>query len=96
MGEILIAMGIIPSRTSDATAFADKLSDPFLKTYVDSLQDAVPFPLILGGQELSEMLQKKLEAIEFGELTAADAATQAQTEAATILGQYYPAASTAP
>jgi len=96
MGEILIGMGIIPSRTSDATAFADKLSDPFLKTYVDSLPNAVPFPMILGGQELSEMLQKKLEAIEFGELTAADAAAQAQTEAGTILGQFYPAASAAP
>ena len=90
MGEILIGMGIIPSRTSDATAFADQLSDPFLATYVSSLADAVPFPMILGGQELSEMLQKKLEAIMFGELSAADAAAQAQSEAETILGQYYP------
>lgn len=90
MGEILIGMGIIPSRTSDADAFADKLSDPFLKTYVDSLANAVPFPMILGGQELSEMIQKKLEAVMFGELSAADAAAQAQTEAETILGQYYP------
>lgn len=90
MGEILIGMGIIPSRTSDATAFADKLSDPFLKTYVDSLPDAVPFPMILGGQELSDVLQKKLEGIEFGDLTAADAAAQAQAEATQILGQYYP------
>lgn len=90
MGEILIGMGIIPSRTSDSTAFADQLSDPFLATYVDSLANAVPFPMILGGQELSEMLQKKLEAIMFGELSAADAAAQAQSEAETILGQYYP------
>ena len=90
MGEILIGMGIIPSRTSDATAFADQLSDPFLATYVSSLADAVPFPMILGGQELSEMLQKKLEAVMFGELSAADAAAQAQSEAETILGQYYP------
>jgi len=90
MGEILIGMGIIPSRTSDSTAFADKLSDPFLKTYVDSLASAVPFPMILGGQELSEMLQKKIEGIEFGELSAADAASQAQSEAQTILSQYYP------
>ncbi len=90
MVEILIGMGIIPSRSSDATAFADKLSDPFLKTYVDSLPDAVPFPMILGGQELSDVLQKKLEGIEFGDLTAADAASQAQSEAVQILGQYYP------
>jgi ABC-type glycerol-3-phosphate transport system substrate-binding protein len=89
MGEILIGMGIIPSRTSDAEAFSDALSDPFLKTYVDSLASAVPFPMILGGQELSEMIQKKLEAIEFGELTATDAAAQAQAEATQILSQYY-------
>jgi multiple sugar transport system substrate-binding protein len=90
MGEILIDMGIIPSRSSDVEAFADRLSDPFLRTYVDSLHDAVPFPMILGGQELSEMLQKKLEAVMFGELSAAEAASQAQAEAEQILGQFYP------
>jgi multiple sugar transport system substrate-binding protein len=90
MGEILIGMGIIPSRTSDTTAFADELSDPFLKTYVDSLADAAPFPVILGGQELTEMLQKKLESIEFGELTAEQAAAEAQTEGEQILSQFYP------
>ena len=90
MGEILIGMGIIPSRTSDADAFSEQLSDPFLATYVESLANAVPFPMILGGQELSEMIQKKLEAVMFGELSAADAAAQAQSEAETILGQYYP------
>ena len=57
--------------------------------HVDSLANAVPFPMILGGQELTEMIQKKLEAIEFGELSAADAASQAQAEATQILSQYY-------
>jgi ABC-type glycerol-3-phosphate transport system substrate-binding protein len=89
MGEILIGMGIIPSRTSDQEAFADQLSDPFLQTDVDSLADAVPFPMILGGQELTEMVQGKLEGIEFGDLTAAEAATQAQAEATEILSQFY-------
>ena len=89
MGEILIGMGIIPSRSSDAEAFAEQLSDPFLQTYVESLSTAVPFPMILGGQELSEMLQKKLEAVMFGELDAAEAASQAQAEAEQILGQHY-------
>lgn len=90
MGEILIGMGIIPSRTSDTEAFAEELSDPFLKTYVDSLAVSKPFPVILGGQELTEMLQKKLEGIEFGELTADQAAGEAQTEAEEILSQFYP------
>jgi len=89
MGEILIGMGIIPSRTSDTEAFAEQLSGPFLQTYVDSLADAVPFPMILGGQELSEMLQKKIEGVMFGELDAADAAAQAQAEAEQILSQHY-------
>ncbi len=91
MGGILVAMGIIPSRTSDTTAFADELSAPFLQAYIQALPDAVPFPMISGGQELSEMIQKKLEGIMFGELTAADAAAQAQTEAEAILSAANPA-----
>jgi multiple sugar transport system substrate-binding protein len=91
MGGILVAMGIIPSRTSDTTAFADDLSAPFLQAYIQALPDAVPFPMISGGQELSEMIQKKLEGIMFGELTAADAAAQAQTEAEAILSAANPA-----
>ena len=89
MGEILIGMGNIPSRTSDTEALAEQLSGPFLQTNVDSLADAVPFPMILGGQELREMLQKKVEGVMFGELNAADAATQAQSEAEQILAQHY-------
>lgn len=91
MGSILVSMGIIPSRTSDTTAFADELSAPFLQAYIEALPDAVPFPMISGGQELSEMIQRKLEGIMFGELTAADAAAQAQTEAEAILSAANPA-----
>lgn len=91
MGGILVAMGIIPSRTSDTTAFAEQLSAPFLQAYIQALPDAVPFPMISGGEELSVMIQKKLEGIMFGELTAADAAAQAQTEAEAILSAANPA-----
>jgi len=87
MGDILISMGILPSRTSDATAFADKLSDPFLKAYLDELPDAKPFPVVLGGQEFSESLQQTIEALDFGKISAADAATNAQTDAAAILSK---------
>ena len=73
MGEILLSMGILPSRTSDAAAFADKLNDPFLKAYVDALPTALPFPVVLGGQEFSESLQQHVEAVEFGKASAADA-----------------------
>ncbi len=91
MGGILVSMGIIPSRTSDTTAFAEQLSAPFLQAYIQALPDAVPFPMISGGQELSEMIQRKLEGIMFGELTAAEAATQAQDEAEAILSAANPA-----
>ncbi|MBL8593095.1 MAG: sugar ABC transporter substrate-binding protein, partial [Devosia sp.] len=82
MGDILMSMGILPSRTSDGTAFADKLAgDAFLKGYTETLANAKPFPVVLGGQEFSESLQKTLEAIQFGQLSAADAQATAQTDA---------------
>jgi ABC-type glycerol-3-phosphate transport system substrate-binding protein len=87
MGDILLSMGILPSRTSDVTAFADKLADPFLKAYLDELPDAKPFPVVLGGQEFSESLQQHLEALQFGKESAADAAAGAQADAAAILSK---------
>ena len=87
MGEILVSMGILPSRTSDAAAFANKLNDPFLKAYIAAVPDAVPFPVVLGGQEFSESLQQHVEAVEFGKASAADAAAAAQTDAVSILGK---------
>jgi ABC-type glycerol-3-phosphate transport system substrate-binding protein len=86
MGDILMSMGILPTRTSDVTAFAERLgSDPFLKGYTETLANAKPFPTVLGGQEFSESLQKTLEAMQFGQLSAADAQATAQADAAEIL-----------
>lgn len=86
MGDILMSMGILPSRTSDGVAFADKLSgDAFLKGYTETLANAKGFPVVLGGQEFSESLQKTLEAMQFGQLSAADAQATAQTDATEIL-----------
>ena len=87
MGEILVSMGILPSRKSDAAAFASKLNDPFLKAYIAAVPDAVPFPVVLGGQEFSESLQQHVEAVEFGKVSAADAAAAAQADAVSILGK---------
>ena len=87
MGEVLLSMGILPSRISDAAAFADKLNDPFLKAYIAAVPNAVPFPVVLGGQEFSELLQQHVEAVEFGKETAANAATAAQADAASILAK---------
>lgn len=86
MGDILMSMGILPSRTSDGAAFADKLAgDAFLTGYTGTLASAKPFPVVLGGQEFSESLQKTLEAIQFGQLSAADAQATAQADATEIL-----------
>jgi ABC-type glycerol-3-phosphate transport system substrate-binding protein len=86
MGDILMTMGILPSRTSDGAAFADRLaSDPFLAGYTQTLADAKGFPVVLGGQEFSESLQKTLEAMQFGQLNAADAQATAQADATEIL-----------
>ena len=86
MGDLLMSMGILPTRTSDVTAFADRLGgDPFLKGYTETLANAKPFPTVLGGQEFSESLQKTLEAMQFGQLSAADAQSTAQADATEIL-----------
>jgi ABC-type glycerol-3-phosphate transport system substrate-binding protein len=86
MGDILMSMGILPSRTSDGKAFGDRLSgDPFLAGYTETLANAKGFPVVLGGQEFSESLQKTLEAMQFGQLNAADAQATAQADAVEIL-----------
>lgn len=89
MGDLLMAMGILPSRNSDLKAFAGKLNTPFLKGYVDQIPSAVPFPIVLGGQELSAALQKAIEQIQFGQAEPAAALATAQSEAEKILGRYY-------
>ena len=86
MGDILMSMGILPSRLSDVEAFDERLSsDPFLLGYTETLADAKPFPVVLGGQEFSEALQQQLEAIQFGQATAAEAQATAQADAEEIL-----------
>jgi len=86
MADILMSMGILPSRTSDVEAYAERLGgDPFLAGYTATLADAKPFPTVLGGQEFSESLQQTLEALQFGQLTAADAQANAQADATEIL-----------
>ncbi len=88
MGDILMSMGILPSRTSDVEAFSDRLAgDEFLKGYTATLANAKPFPVVLGGQEFSEALQQHLEAIQFGQATAAEAQASAQADAEEILSR---------
>jgi len=87
MGDILMSMGILPSRTSDLTAHATELSDPFLKTYVDELPNATPFPTVLGGQEMTEAIQKQIESLVFGKTSPDAAMSAAQDQATAILNK---------
>jgi len=89
MGDLLMTMGILPSRNSDVQAFQSKLNTPFLKSYVDGLSSAVPFPIVLGGAELTVAVQKSIESVEFGQAAPQAAMQSAQSQAQQILGQYY-------
>lgn len=70
MADILLSMGILPSRTSDIEAHADELSTPFLASYVDALDAATPFPTVLGGPAATDALQRQLEALVNGQVDA--------------------------
>lgn len=85
MGDILMSMGILPTRGSDIEAFADRLSTPFLEGYVSELEAATPFPIVLGGQEFTEALQAQIEALQFGQTDAAGASETAQSDGESIL-----------
>ena len=89
MGDILMSMGILPSRTSDVQAHSDRLNTPFLTGYVSQLQNAVPFPTVLGGEELTNSLQQWLERMEFGKASPQEAMQGAQKDIEAILKRYY-------
>ena len=73
MGDILISMGILPSRNSDVEAHAEALSSPFLTTYVDGVASATPFPTVLGAPAAADALQRQIEALLNGQTDAAGA-----------------------
>lgn len=85
MGDALLSMGILPSRTSDVTAHKAQLSDAFLKTYVAELKTAIPFPTVLGGEQMTDTIQTALESIIFGRSSPSAALRSAQSQVATIL-----------
>ncbi|QJD85911.1 extracellular solute-binding protein [Cohnella herbarum] len=86
-GDWLLTQGIIPSRTSDQEAHKAELGDDFMKTYVELLQKAKPFPIVKGASEITTALQKKIEGVVFGATSPADAAKGAVSEINDILGR---------
>jgi multiple sugar transport system substrate-binding protein len=85
MAALLQSMGILPSRTSDLEAYGKDLDRPFLRGYVDQLENAKPFPVVIGGQEFTEGLQKTIEALQAGQLSADEAQQRAQEDAESVL-----------
>jgi multiple sugar transport system substrate-binding protein len=85
MSELLLSMGILPSRNSDVKANATTLDTPFLKSYVDALGDATPFPDVIGGQAASDSLQKQIEGLLNGTVNASQAMKNATADVNTAL-----------
>jgi multiple sugar transport system substrate-binding protein len=80
MADILLTMGILPSRSSDIEAHSAELQTPFLTSYVDALDAATPFPTVIGGQAAADALQKQIEALLNGQLDAEKAMQTASDE----------------
>jgi ABC-type glycerol-3-phosphate transport system substrate-binding protein len=86
MGEFLTsALNAIPGRSSDQTAHADLLSDPFVQPFVDALATSRSEPIIPGAQEIKTTLQTQIEAAWFGQSSPADALNGAAEDADRIL-----------
>jgi multiple sugar transport system substrate-binding protein len=80
MGDFLVhALGAIPSNNSDREAFAAELGDHFESPFIDSVNYALPEPVVAGGQEVKTKLQAEIEAVLNGmedATTALDIASQ--------------------
>lgn len=77
MGDILIGMGILPSRESDLEAHAAEIETPFLASYIAAQATATPFPTVSGIAEATTALQVELEALLNGQKDAATAMADA-------------------
>lgn len=78
MGDILISMGILPSRLSDVEAHTETLGSDFLSSYVEAMDAATPFPTVLGATAGADALQRQIEALLNGQVDA-EAAMKAAT-----------------
>lgn len=87
-GDWLMNQGILPSRTSDQTAHKNTLeNDAFVKTYVELLKDAKPFPIVNKGAEMTAALQKQIEAVLFSKADPKSALKTAEEEINNLLSK---------
>ncbi|MGH2388056.1 MAG: extracellular solute-binding protein [Chloroflexota bacterium] len=85
MGDWLMSQGIVPSRISDQHAHVAELGNSFERPFVKALASSRPFPIVLGGAEITDDLQKQIESVVFGSSTPQQALSTAETQVNTIL-----------
>lgn len=87
-GDILIGLGLIPSRLSDVKAHQTTIDgNPYRAEVAKILVDATPFPTVIGGEAASRALAEQVEAIIFGSKTGAKAMEDAQAAVTEALAQ---------
>lgn len=77
--------GLPASNLVDTTAFVSE--KPYNKYFVDSLKDAVPFPVNINGSEFQNMFQKECEALWGGQTTPEDFAKRVDEQGKAILNK---------
>ncbi|MDZ5010185.1 extracellular solute-binding protein, partial [Clostridium perfringens] len=77
--------GLPASNLVDTTAFVGE--KPYNKYFVDSLKDAVPFPVNINGSEFQNMFQKECEALWGGSISPEDFAKRVDEQGKAILNK---------
>ncbi|HXT38274.1 MAG TPA: extracellular solute-binding protein [Chloroflexota bacterium] len=85
MGDWLMAQGIVPSRASDQHAHAADLGNSFAQPFVKALATSRPFPIVLGGAEITTDLQKQIESVVYSRSSPRQALSTAESQVNTIL-----------
>ncbi len=85
MGDWLMSQGIIPSRTVDQRAHKAELDNSFMRPYVKALSTSRPFPIVLGGAEITADLQKQIERVDFGSEPPQQALSTAESQVNSVL-----------
>lgn len=87
-GDVLMGLGIPPSRTSDMEAHQATIDEDSYRVEVANiLVDARPFPTVVGGEAASKALAEQVEAIIFGAKSGEQAMRDAQASVASALEQ---------
>lgn len=85
MGNWLMGQGIMPSRSSDQKAHKAELGNSFMSPYVAALKSSRPFPIVLGGAEVTVDVEKQVENVVFGRESPQQALSTAESQVNGVL-----------